>query len=65
MKDGWHIVKGEEVYIENNKVLRGIKYDNNGNPVPSYPYKRCRSGGYDNAVGVSYKTYYNGNYKLM
>lgn len=38
MKDGWHIILGYDVYIENNKVLRGtlgegIAYR------PAYPYK--------------------------
>lgn len=44
MKDGWHIILGYDVYIENNKVLRGtlgegITYR------PAYPYKwdkKCR-----------------------
>lgn len=24
-KDGWHEVYGEDVYVENDKVVRGVK----------------------------------------
>ena len=36
MKDGWHIVRGLEVYIENGLVIRGIKTDSNGGRVTAY-----------------------------
>lgn len=39
MKDGWHTVKGYEVYVEDGKILRGVKNDTNGSRVPAYPYK--------------------------
>ena len=39
LKDGWHIVSGYQVYVENGLVVRGIKHDSNGSLVPAYPYK--------------------------
>ena len=52
MKDGWHILKGYEVYVENNMVMRGIKEDHNGERVTAYP-NRCNTtyGGCDNVSG--------------
>lgn len=53
MKDGWHIICGHDVYVEGDKVLRGMKRDSNGSPVSAYPYRHNRRGGWDNASGVS------------
>ena len=39
IKDGWHKIKGYEVYVENGRVVRGVKEDINGGEVPAYPYK--------------------------
>ena len=39
VKDGWHVVKGYNVYVEGGKILRGTKKDSNGQLVPAYPYK--------------------------
>lgn len=60
MKDGWHIILGYDVYIENNKVLRGtlgegITYR------PAYPYKwdkrnRC----WIKNTGISINSFRNG-----
>ena len=52
MKDGWHILKGYEVHVENNMVMYGIKEDHNGESVTAYPY-RCNTtyGGCDNVSG--------------
>ncbi len=36
-KDGWHKICGYNVYIENDKVLRGTK--SNGT-LPAYVYRR-------------------------
>lgn len=30
IKDGWHKVYGENVYVENGKVVRGVTKDANG-----------------------------------
>lgn len=27
IKDGWHVVYGESVYVENGKVTHGVKKD--------------------------------------
>lgn len=52
MKDGWHVLKGYEVYVENNMVMHGIKKDHNGEWVPAYPYRyNTTYGGCDNVSG--------------
>lgn len=30
LKDGWHVVYGENVFVENGKVTRGVSKDMNG-----------------------------------
>lgn len=66
MKNGWHKIKGYEVYVEDNYIIRGIKYDCNGYPVPSYPYKRNKNKrDYDNITRVNVSTFKNDNYVMM
>lgn len=38
-KDGWHKVYNENVYVENDKVVRGVTLDHNGSKVTTYPYE--------------------------
>lgn len=65
MKNGWHIIKGFDCYIEDNKVMHCTKEDRNGNLVTAYPYKVSRYGGFDNATGVKVNTFKNDNYTVM
>lgn len=60
MKDGWHIVYGYRVYVENGCVLRGTLLDHNGYDVPAWPYKRDKKGEYDNISGVKIETFRRG-----
>lgn len=30
IKDGWHLIKGYEVYVKSGRVIRGIREDVNG-----------------------------------
>lgn len=39
IKDGWHVVHNEDVYVENGKVIRGVKKGENNSEVTSYPYE--------------------------
>lgn len=39
MKDGWHVIKGLEVYVEKGRVIRGWLGSGCINRVPAYPYK--------------------------
>lgn len=64
MKDGWHKIKGYEIYVEDNCVMRGIKYDYNNIPVAAYPYKIVKDG-YSNTTGVNVSTFRSGNYTMM
>lgn len=38
-KDGWHVVYGENVYVENGKVTHGVSKDMNDSEVTCYPYE--------------------------
>lgn len=45
-KDGWHKVAGFDVYAENGRILRGIKYDAE-QPLAAYCYHSSKHGGLD------------------
>lgn len=38
-KDGWHIVYGKNVYVENGKVVFGTTKGENNSEVTCYPYE--------------------------
>jgi ORF55 len=38
-KDGWHIVYGKNVYVENGKVVFGTTKGENDSEVTCYPYE--------------------------
>lgn len=42
VKDGWHMVYGYPVYVEDGKVKRAIS-----SGVTAYPYRKCTYGGWD------------------
>lgn len=50
--DGWHIISGYRVYVEDGRVLRGILGNGNSQRT-AYPYRACRTGGWDNVSGLS------------
>lgn len=64
IKDGWHNICGADVYVENGRVLRGLK---NGGTEPAYPYKRAEKkygGGWD--IGTpSVSAFRGGTWVLM
>lgn len=60
IKDGWHKIYNFDVYVEDDRVLRGIKKDRNGGEVTAYPYSACKTGGWDNASGVKVDTFRRG-----
>lgn len=47
VNDGWHMIANCEVYVENGKVVRGIKHDHYAGKVTGYPYRGSRDGGWD------------------
>lgn len=48
IKDGWHEFYGQDVYVENGYIIRGLKYDRNGYGLAAYVYRKCKDGtGYD------------------
>ena len=51
-KDGWHDVSENfRFYVENGELKRGVRNDTQ----TVYPYKHCKSGGYDNVSGIEAK----------
>ena len=38
-KDGWHVVYGKNVYVENGKVAYGTTKGENNSEVTCYPYE--------------------------
>lgn len=53
IKDGWHIVYDEKVYVESGKVVRGITKDNNNSEIACYPYEYNED--YDCWINISGK----------
>lgn len=42
IKDGWHTIAGESVYVENGRIVRGTK---NNDTLPAYVYRWDRGAG--------------------
>lgn len=38
-RDGWHVVRGRDVYVEGGIVIRGMKH--NGR-LSAYPYRKAK-----------------------
>lgn len=57
LKDGWHTINGCRVYVEKNKVLRGVS-DDNYRTV--YPYRWTKYGVWTNASGIGVCAFRNG-----
>lgn len=50
VKPGWHHVCGCDIYVEDGCIVRGKSADGQ---KTTYPYRKCRSGGWDIATGIS------------
>ena len=51
MKDGWHKICGYDIYIEDNKVIRG-SLGSGLNYRPAYPFKHYKGcSGWHNVAG--------------
>lgn len=57
VKDGYHKVKGGEVYTENSVITSAYKKDRNGQTLPAYVYRACKTGGYGKVKDVKYATF--------
>lgn len=44
IKDGWHHIQGEDVYVVNGFVQRGMKYIN-GDYITTHPYRLNKGDG--------------------
>lgn len=60
IKDGWHKICGWDVYIEDEKILRGIREDRNGSPVTAFPYRRTKDGSWTSQSGIGYWAFISG-----
>ena len=56
MKDGWHTVTGYEVYVEGNKVIRGVHRCRDGYVV-AWPYRAVGSATWENVAGVGVEAF--------
>ena len=63
IKDGWHLIKGCEVYVKSGRVIRGIREDVNGGMYSAYPYKSVDGGWMIGQPAVS--TFRRGNWELL
>lgn len=63
IKDGWRRIKGFEVYIEDGRVIRGIREDVNGGRYSAYPYKSVEDGWMIGKPAVS--TFRKSNWELL
>lgn len=52
IKDGWHMICGYRVYVEDGRILRGIIGEGNSQR-PSYPYRVSKYGGWDICSGIT------------
>ena len=52
IKDGWHIIQGYKVYVEDGKILRGILGEGNAQRT-AYPYRKNPRGGWDSESGLT------------
>lgn len=50
IKDGWHNIKGYDIYVENGLVKRGTLGDDL-NYRTAWIYTKSKNGGWDNASG--------------
>lgn len=62
IEDGWlDLSETESIFIENGKILRGIKISNNGmSHNNALPYKRCYEKGLVSCPGVSAEIFLKG-----
>lgn len=60
MKDGWHVVCGYEVYVEDGKIVRGIKKKPCSGYCAAYVYRRCKTGGWNISYQVTPSAFRSG-----
>lgn len=49
MKDGWHVISGQNVYVERDHILRGVK-----NNLTVWPYRwNQKYNSWINETGIS------------
>ena len=56
MKNGWHVINGWKVYVEDGRILRGIIGEGN-NQTAAIPYRASRSGGWDSCGGLTVEAF--------
>ena len=66
VNDGWHIIKGYTVYVEDGYILRGVKRSYTGlGEVTTYPYWYDNKHGFWTGVTkVKVDTFRKGKYEM-
>lgn len=59
MRDGWHVIKGWDCYVESNRIVRCKTEERT-----AWPYRIAKDGGLDNATGVNVNTFRHDNYTV-
>lgn len=60
MKNGWNVVDNENVFVEEDKIIRGER-----DGKTTFPYKQNKTGAWELATGVKVSTYKRGSYRMM
>lgn len=67
MRDGWHKIANCGVYVESNRIVRGMRRDRNGSLATAYAYKSDGQHGWDRcspAVSTFRRGIIHGTYVL-
>lgn len=50
MKDGWHVINGYNVYVEDGFIIRGVSHDQS---KAVYVYRALKTGGYGKETKIT------------
>lgn len=56
-KDGWHKIAGFNIFIENNRVLKGVRRDIDGGEITAYPHRVNKNGDWNNDAGLTVEAF--------
>lgn len=66
MKDGWHRILHDEVFVKDNRILYGCKMNGEGEEIQTIPYRFDRKKKVYEPVGpVNVSTFRHGDYLML
>ena len=60
VRDGWHVIIGREVCVEDGLIVRGLIKDINDSYVTAYVYRRQRDGSWSREDSISASAFRSG-----